>query len=61
MEFSIGVIVGFVVAAFLSESIIHKSEQEAYKANRDLIQQCEAELPRNQHCKLTAVPEEEGE
>lgn len=24
-----------------------------------LIEQCEAELPRNQHCKLVAVPVEE--
>lgn len=47
-DFIIGLILGTVLG--LTLAAVH------YEGIRD---QCEAELPRNQHCKLIAVPEEE--
>lgn len=38
----------------LGFSLDNEFEQEA----KDLIEQCERDLPRVQHCELTAVPEE---
>ncbi len=43
----------FAIGAAIGAGIIQQQEKE-------IIQQCEAELPRNQHCKLIAVPDGGG-
>jgi hypothetical protein len=32
-----------------------------YSMSREAIAECEAKLPRNQHCVLTAIPEEQNQ
>lgn len=47
-------IVGVVIIAFYFSGVI---TEKVWNDDDYLIKQCEAELPRNQHCKLIAVPE----
>ena len=47
--------VGLTVLFTIGINLLPISYVSKYKA---AIGQCEAELPRNQHCKITAIPED---
>ncbi len=51
-------IIGLVIGFFLS--LIGYALTGFIDSNNDLIEQCEAELPRNQKCILVAVPDSNG-
>lgn len=54
-ELNTGVIALALIFSFLCGA--YANQQWTYA---DLIEQCEAELPRNQKCVLVAVPEQQG-
>ena len=55
-EFFIGYFVGVIFLAGIL-GIYNLSPDTLVGATNAAIEQCEAELPRNQHCIVTAVPE----
>ena len=54
-EFTAGTIAGMVVGAFMG-AVVHGVSSGAF----DAINDCQANLPRNQVCELTAKPKREA-
>ena len=50
ITFCIGTILGIILTLYLPIS-------ETYRTANQSLDQCEAELPRSQHCVITAIPE----
>ena len=59
-DFAFQILMGFIVGVFLTVIIFSSSDKvKSGKIALHAIQQCELELVRKQHCKITAVPMEE--
>lgn len=56
-SFLVGFMLGFLVGAWMLGIYIAVSGNNSAMA-KTAITECEIELPRNQHCVLTAIPEE---
>ena len=54
-EFTAGTFVGMLVGAFMG-ALVHGVSSGAFEA----IEDCQANLPRNQVCELTAKPKQEA-
>ena len=53
-ELLAGTIIGLVIGVYFMW-VFNLSVNHFYDKQQQKIQKCEAELPRNQHCKITAV------
>jgi len=58
MGFTIGLIAGALVVAFLAIFLVFPAaiNGDIYEGSGKLIDECERSLTREQHCKLIAVP-----
>lgn len=53
-------LVGMGFGAFLANTTVYQTQMKArMKETTAMIEACEAELPRNEFCKLVAVPKNE--
>ena len=55
-EFSTGVLLGSIVGAVLFAILIDFTPVTLHSKARDAKIECERSLPRDQYCKITAIP-----
>ena len=60
LDFLLGMCIGLLLGGLIILSHLDSSKDFQSFSEKTLIEECEKTMPRDQHCYLTAIPENEG-